>query len=154
VAVVVVDAPRRAAWLRLVEAGRGNVALAQLEVCRLLRAMIFVVPILALPFPAASAADLKEMIGSWRWQAFTIEVSECRGDSICATVIAGPKNVGMEVFASKLSVKNGDWFGQITHPETKQTYNTRFQQQSRDIWRLDGCTAAKVCLTGEFVRVK
>ena len=69
-------------------------------------------------------------------------------------MIAGPKNVGMEVFASKLVAKGGEWFGQVAHPDTKETYNTRFQQKGRDRWQLDGCTAAKVCLTGEFIRVK
>lgn len=69
-------------------------------------------------------------------------------------MIAGPKNVGMEVFASKLVAKGGEWFGQVAHPDTKETYNTRFQQKGRDRWQLDGCTAAKVCLTGEFILVK
>jgi uncharacterized protein (DUF2147 family) len=103
---------------------------------------------------AVSAADLKDMVGKWRWQDFTIEVRECQGDSVCAKVVAGPKNVGMDVFASKLVAKDGAWFGQIAHPRTKETYNTRFRQEDKDRWRLDGCTAAKVCLTGEFVRAK
>jgi uncharacterized protein (DUF2147 family) len=102
----------------------------------------------------ASAATLQDMFGRWRWQDFTIEVKACQGDSACATVVGGPKNVGMDVFASKLTAKDGEWFGQITHPESKEVYNTRFQQKDRDRWRLDGCTAAKVCLSGEFVRVK
>lgn len=103
---------------------------------------------------AAAAADLKDMVGTWHWQKFTIEVSTCKGDSICARVTAGPKNVGLDLFASKLASRNGDWFGQITHPETREIYNTRFQQKDKDRWQLDGCTAARVCLTGEFVRVK
>jgi uncharacterized protein (DUF2147 family) len=103
---------------------------------------------------AAAAADLKDMVGRWRWQNFTIEVSACKGDSICAKVTAGPKNVGLDLFASKLTSKNGDWFAQVTHPETREIYNTRFQQKDKDRWQLDGCTAARVCLTGEFVRVK
>jgi uncharacterized protein (DUF2147 family) len=118
------------------------------------RPWLMVASIIGLPCLAASAADLKDMIGRWRWQAFTIEVSACQGDGVCAKVIAGPKNVGMDVFASKHSPKGGDWFGQVTHPESKQVYDTRFQQKSPDIWRLDGCTAAKVCLSGEFIRVK
>src|SRR5438067_1308944 len=87
---------------------------------------------LALSCLAASAADLKDMIGKWRWQQYTIEVTACQNDSICATVIAGPKNVGMDLFASKLVAKDGQLFGQITHPETKESYNTRFQQNDRD----------------------
>ena len=103
---------------------------------------------------SASAASLQDMLGKWRWQDFTIEVRACEGDSACAKVIAGPKNVGMDLFASKLMTKDGDWYGQITHPETKETYNTRFQQRDKDRWHLDGCTAARDCLSGEFVRVK
>jgi len=103
---------------------------------------------------SALAATLPDMYGKWRWQDFTIEVKACQGDSACAKIVGGPKNLGMDVFASKLTTKNGEWFGQITHPETKEIYNTRFQQKDKDRWHLDGCTAAKVCLSGEFVRVK
>jgi uncharacterized protein (DUF2147 family) len=103
---------------------------------------------------AASAGDLKGMVGKWRWQDFVVEVKECQSGGVCAKIVAGPKNVGMDVFASKLVAKDGAWVGQITHPETKEVYNTRFQQRDPDRWRLDGCTAARVCLTGEFVRVK
>jgi uncharacterized protein (DUF2147 family) len=110
--------------------------------------------VLFLSGSAAAAAGLQDMVGKWRWQDFTIEVKECEGDSACAKIVAGPKNVGMDVFASKLTAKGGEWFGQITHPETKEVYNTRFQHKDKDRWRIDGCTAAKVCLSGEFVRVK
>jgi hypothetical protein len=103
---------------------------------------------------SALAATLQDMFGKWRWQDFTIEVSACQGDSACAKIVAGPKNVGMDVFASRLVAKDGEWVGQITHPETKEVYNTRFQQKDKDRWRLDGCTATKVCLSGEFVRAK
>lgn len=103
---------------------------------------------------SVSAADRRDMIGKWRWQKFIIEVQECKGDSLCAKVVAGPKNVGMDVFASQLIAKNGEWFGQIAHPETKELYNTRFQQIGKDRWRLDGCTLTRLCLTGEFVRTE
>ena len=109
---------------------------------------------LAFASNAALAADLKDMIGRWRWQQYTIEVTACQGDGICAKVVEGPKNVGMEVFAAQLTVKDGNLVGQITNPDTKEIYNTRFQQQTADKWRLDGCTAARVCLSGEFLRVK
>ena len=112
------------------------------------------VMLLVLSCVAASAAVPKDMIGIWGWQQSTIEVTECQRDSICARVIAGPKNVGMEFFASKLVVKEGNLFGQIVDPETKEIYNTRFQRIGPDTWHLDGCTVARVCLSGEFVRVK
>ncbi len=102
----------------------------------------------------ASAAELKDLVGKWRWQQSTIEVTTCQGDNICAKVVAGPKNVGMEMFGSKLVVKDGNLVGQIVHPETKDTYNTRFQQKDKDNWHLDGCTAARICLSGDFTRVK
>jgi uncharacterized protein (DUF2147 family) len=103
---------------------------------------------------SALAAAMPDMLGRWRWQDFTIEVTECQGGNVCAKVVAGPKNVGMDVFTSKLVAKGSEWVGQITHPESKQVYNTRFQQKDKDHWRLDGCTATKVCLSGEFVRVQ
>lgn len=110
---------------------------------------------MALPLSgSALAAVPQDMLGKWRWQDFTIEVTACQGDSACAKVVAGPKNVGMDIFASKLIAKDNDWVAQITHPETREVYNTRFQQKGKDRWRLDGCTAAKVCLSGEFIRVK
>ena len=102
----------------------------------------------------ARAADLKDMVGKWRWKDFTIEVAECQNGNICAKVVDGPKNTGMQLFAANLVVKDGNLYGQITHPETKELYNTRFQQNGPDNWRLDGCTAAHVCLSGEFARVK
>jgi uncharacterized protein (DUF2147 family) len=102
---------------------------------------------------AAFASEPKDMIGKWRWKQFMIEVSECQSN-ICAKIVEGPKNVGMQVFATNLTAKDGDLFGQVTHPETKEIYNTRFRQDGADRWQLDGCTTARVCLSGEFARVK
>jgi len=102
----------------------------------------------------AAAADVTDMVGKWQWRDYTIDVRECQQHSVCGKVVAGPKNVGMELFASKLVAKDGALVGQITHPETKEIYNTRFQQKDKDRWQLDGCTATKVCLTGDFARVK
>jgi uncharacterized protein (DUF2147 family) len=103
---------------------------------------------------SASAAEVKDMIGKWQWRGFVIEVRECRGDSVCAKILAGPENVGMELFTSRLVAKGGELYGEITDPETKEKYNTRFQQKDNDRWQLDGCTATKVCLSGEFTRVR
>jgi hypothetical protein len=118
------------------------------------KAPFYAVMFLALLCAAAAAAELHDMIGKWRWQEYTIEVTECQASSICATIVAGPKNVGMKIFASKLVAKGGNLFGKIVHPETREIYNTRFQRVDTNKWRLDGCTAARVCLSGEFVRVK
>jgi uncharacterized protein (DUF2147 family) len=99
-----------------------------------------------------TAAELEELLGRWTWQDFKIEVRECAGKRVCAKVIAGPKNVGMELFASELTSKDGAWYGRIVSPGTGATYNTRMQFTATRTWRLDGCTASGVCLTGEFVR--
>ena len=102
----------------------------------------------------AHASIPKEMIGMWRWDAATIDVRECQTDRLCATVVAGPTSVGMEVFASALTSKGDDWFAQVVDPNTKESYYTRFRRINPNTWQLDGCTAAGVCLSGEFVRVK
>ena len=107
-----------------------------------------------LPITSASGAERSDMLGKWTWQQFTIEVSECAAKGVCSKVIAGPKNVGLEIFASELVQRDGDWFGQIVNPETGATYNTRMRFTSMKTWRLDGCTTSKVCLSGEFVRAK
>lgn len=107
-----------------------------------------------LPITSASGAERSDMLGKWTWQRFTIEVSECAAKGVCSKVIAGPKNVGLEIFASELVQRDGDWFGQIVNPETGATYNTRMRFTSLKTWRLDGCTTSNVCLSGEFVRAK
>ena len=118
------------------------------------KTLFYSVTLLVLSCVAASAAVPKDMIGIWRWQESTIEVTECQLDSICARVMAGPKNVGMKFFASKLVAREGNLFAQVVDPKTKEIYNTRFQRIDSDAWHLDGCTVTRVCLSGEFVRVK
>jgi len=107
-----------------------------------------------LPIMPATGADRTDMLGKWTWQQFTIEVSECAAKGVRANVIAGPKNIGLEIFASELVQRDGDWFGQIINPETGASYNTRMRFTRLKTWRLDGCTTSKVCLSGEFVRAK
>ena len=103
---------------------------------------------------SASASELSDMLGKWTWQKFTVEVKECAGKGLCSKVIAGPKNVGMEIFASEMIQKNGDWYGQIVDPGTGTIYYTRLRFTDSKTWHLDGCTASKVCLSGEFVRAE
>ena len=71
----------------------------------------------------AFAVDIKDMLGRWTWQRFTIEVKECADRKICAKIVGGPKNVGLEIFASELTNKEGAWFGDVVDPETNTTYN-------------------------------
>jgi uncharacterized protein (DUF2147 family) len=106
----------------------------------------------------AAAAEVKDMIGKWKWTDYTIEVKECTtnpsGESICATVIDGPKNKGMEMIRSKLEKKGDVFVGQIAHPATGDIYNTKITLKDPDTWGMDGCTDANVCATGDFKRIK
>jgi uncharacterized protein (DUF2147 family) len=106
----------------------------------------------------ATAAELKDMIGKWQWTDYTVEVKECTtnpsGAGLCATVVGGPKNVGMEMIRSKLEKKSEVFVGQIAHPATTEIYHTRMTLKNPDTWGMDGCTAANVCATGDFKRVK
>ncbi|MDE2111113.1 MAG: DUF2147 domain-containing protein [Alphaproteobacteria bacterium] len=106
----------------------------------------------------ASATDLKSLVGTWKWTDFTIQVKECTtnlsGAGFCATVTAGPKNIGMEMFRSKLAQQpDGSFVGKIGHPASGDTYNTKMTITG-DVWHMNGCTDAGVCATGDFVRVK
>ncbi len=116
------------------------------------RAVITVLALL--PIHRALAAEVADMVGRWTWDKYTIEVVESADAKLSARIVGGPKNVGMEIFASSLTSKGGDWFGQIVDPDSKAVYNTRLRQKTQDLWQLDGCTASRVCLSGEFVRVK
>jgi uncharacterized protein (DUF2147 family) len=106
----------------------------------------------------AAAAEPKDMVGKWQWTDYTVEVKECTtnpsGAGLCATVTGGPKNVGMEMIRSKLEKKGDGFVGQIAHPATGDIYNTKMTLKDADTWGMDGCTAANVCATGEFKRIK
>lgn len=110
--------------------------------------------IMALQSARVCAAELRDLIGRWTWDKFVIEVTECKPGVVCAKVIVGPKNVGMEVFGASLTPRGGELFGKIQDPNTGREYFTRFRQVTADRWVLDGCTVARVCLSGEFVRMK
>lgn len=118
-----------------------------------------IVTALALLAPAsAGAAELKDMIGKWKWTDYLIEVKECSsnpsGAGVCATVLDGPKNKGMEMIRSKLVAKGGDFVGSIAHPATGEIYQTKMTLKGADSWAMDGCTDKGVCAKGDFARVK
>jgi len=104
------------------------------------------------------AAELKDMLGKWKWTDYTTEVKECTtnpaGAGYCATVIDGPKNKGMEMIRSKLDKQGADLVGKIAHPATGEIYQTKLTLKNADTWTLDGCTDTGVCAKGDFVRVK
>lgn len=105
----------------------------------------------------ASAVELKDMVGKWKWTDYTVEVKECStnpaGAGFCATVVEGPKNKGMEMIRSKLEKKGDELVGEIAHPATSEIYATRMKYDGKDRWSMDGCTKAGVCAKGDFVRV-
>ena len=107
---------------------------------------------------AAVAAEAKDMVGTWKWTDYTVEVKECTtnpaASGLCATVTAGPKNVGMEMIRSKLDPKDGFFLGKVAHPATGEIYNTKLSLKDANTWSMDGCTDANVCAKGDFVRVK
>ncbi len=107
---------------------------------------------------AASASELTDMVGTWKWTDYVIEVQECAtnpsGAKLCAIVQEGPQNKGMEMIRSQLEKKGSDFVGQIAHPATGDIYNTRMTYQAPDTWHMDGCTSNGVCAQGDFVRLK
>jgi len=125
---------------------------------RSLRPALAALLLMAAVVPPAAAAEIKDMIGKWQWTDYTVEVKECAtnpsGAGVCATVVAGPKNVGMEMIRSKLEKRSEVFVGQIAHPATGEIYNTKMTLKNTDTWGMDGCTAANVCATGDFKRVK
>ena len=116
---------------------------------------LFIIGLVSLSFVnIASAGGLKKMIGTWAWKGFTIKVVDCKATEVCAKVVKGPKNVGLSMIRSKLTLKGKDYYGKIAHPETADIYNTKITLKDDNTWKLDGCTDKKVCATGEFKRVK
>jgi uncharacterized protein (DUF2147 family) len=106
----------------------------------------------------AGAVDLKSLVGTWKWTDFTVQAKPCStnpsGAGLCMTVIAGPKNIGMEMIRSKFEDKpDGSFVGKIGHPASGETYNTKMTLTA-GVWHMDGCTDAGVCATGDFVRQK
>ncbi len=103
---------------------------------------------------AFAGDDITKMIGKWKWEKFVIVVEKCDTTEICAKVVAGPKNVGMSIIKSKLKASGGAFVGKVAHPQTGDTYNAKLSMANADTWKLDGCTDANVCASGEFIRVK
>lgn len=102
----------------------------------------------------AFAGDIGKMVGKWKWEKFVIVVEKCDKTEICAKVVSGPKNVGMDIIKSKLQDKDGAFVGKVAHPQTGDTYNAKLTMANADTWKLDGCTDANVCASGEFTRIK
>ena len=110
---------------------------------------------IAMGFSTLSVAnsDVYSMIGKWSWEGFVIEVNKCDATEVCAKVVSGPKNVGMEMIQSKLTATDGNFFGKIAHPQTGDTYNSKLSMTNDKTWHIDGCTDKNVCASGDFNRI-
>lgn len=97
------------------------------------------------------AGDLSEMIGTWEWEGFTIEITECAATDICAEVVDGPANVGEQMFLTTPEENGDGWTAEVMHPATGETYYAQFEV-SGDVWTMEGCTSSGVCAKGEFIR--
>lgn len=101
-----------------------------------------------------ASTNYDTMVGTWKWENFTIQVKKCDQTGVCAKVISGPKNVGMQMIKSKLMQSGKDFVGKVAHPQTGATYNSKISMVSTDDWHIDGCTDQNVCASGDFKRVK
>jgi uncharacterized protein (DUF2147 family) len=103
---------------------------------------------------AANAASMADMVGTWKWTDYTVECKAGGANGMSCIVIDGPKNKGMEMVQSVLTPQGDAFVGDIKHPATGDIYKTKIVLKDPDNWSLDGCTAANVCASGVFTRVK
>lgn len=113
-------------------------------------AIVAIISFMFIGLTSAWANDLADMVGTWEWEGFTIEVTEC-GDTVCATVTDGPQNVGEEMFLSAPEADGDGWTVEVMHPATGDTYYARFTVEG-DVWVMEGCTESGVCAEGTFTR--
>ncbi|MFY9642243.1 MAG: hypothetical protein WCD20_17485 [Rhodomicrobium sp.] len=118
-----------------------------------LRAGSISVAVLALA-ASANAAGMNDMVGKWKWTDYTIECKAGGANGMSCVVLDGPKNKGMEMVQSKLEAKDGAFVGDIKHPATGDLYKAKMLLKDADNWSMDGCTAAGVCASGVFTRIK
>ncbi len=103
---------------------------------------------------SAQAAGMAGMVGTWKWTDYTVECKAGGPNGMSCIVIDGPKNKGMEMVQSKLEPKDNAFVGDIKHPATGDIYKTKMVLKDADNWSMEGCTAANVCASGVFTRVK
>lgn len=103
---------------------------------------------------AVASNDIYSMVGTWKWEGFTIKVDKCDKTDVCAEVLSGPKNVGLQMIKTKLTPSGKDFVGKIAHPQTGDTYNSKLSMGNADTWHIDGCTDSNVCASGDFTRLK
>lgn len=62
------------------------------------------VSILSMGNSVIAEPKIESMIGEWKWADFTIRVGKCDKTEVCAKVVSGPKNVGLQMIQSKLTL--------------------------------------------------
>jgi uncharacterized protein (DUF2147 family) len=100
----------------------------------------------------ATAGGIEEMIGTWEWEGYTIEVTACDATDVCAEVIAGPQNIGLQMLESTPEAADDAFTAKVAHPATGETYFTKMAYNGTDAWSMEGCTEAGVCAKGNFTR--
>lgn len=103
---------------------------------------------------AASAASIADIAGSWKWTDYTIQCKEGGANGMSCIVIDGPRNKGMEMVQSKLVAKDTGFVGDLRHPASGDIYKAEMTLRDPDNLAIDGCTAAGVCASGVFTRLK
>ena len=102
---------------------------------------------------------MQPMLGKWGWQGFVIENKACDTNpaktGMCATVISGPKNVGLEMIRSPMMPKDGKFVGKVAHPATGLIYNAQMGMSAdMNTWTMKGCTDSGACAEGAFTRMQ
>lgn len=114
--------------------------------------------LLAVLMPATSTwaarGGMEAMMGKWIWNGFVVEVSPCKNTGICAKVISGPKNVGMQMIQSPPIPKGRGMYGKVKHPLTGDIYNVKMSFSPTGDWQMDGCPEKESCDASKFLNKK
>ena len=107
-------------------------------------------------FAQTADPDMDKMVGKWKWEDITVEVSRCAETELCAKVVSGDSKCGGKMIKSKMikdDPNNGH--GEVCHPKTGETYKTKLSlDASGDKVTMVGTSASGATATGTFTRVK
>lgn len=103
----------------------------------------------------AGDPDMAKMVGKWKWEDVTVEVSECDATGLCAKVVSGDSKCGGTMIKSKM-VKDSptQGHGDVCHPKTGETYKTVLKMDGADKVVMTGTSASGATASGTFTRVK
>ena len=118
------------------------------------KSLAVVLLLLAMAYsPSANAArgGMEAMMGRWIWNGFVVEVSPCKATGICAKVISGPKNIGMQMIQSPPIPKGREMYGKVKHPLSGEVYNVKMSFSPTGDWQMDGCPEKENCPASKFM---